>query len=448
MENVIESSKPKKKSKNIKKTKSIKNGTPKNGANLNPLKVNEMPMPQRFFAAQHPIDRYEPKIKTKRSPVFATCVPYLTNSGLSMDWCRSYKSLQGLLGSTSVEVMVPDEDVATARNKCVEQALTLGADYLFFLGSDVLCPPDTISKMLARDKDIVTGIYWTKAWPTRPYIWRGDGMAGPYMDWKFGEFFKIQYCGVDATMIKADVFKNLSEPWFSTDWNYDDQVGPQGSTTEDFYFYEKAAQAGYEFWCDSSIQAIHQDRHTNQMFGLTNDMMQMMDVGKYKDLKVAKVADVRLGGDVPLDISLKVKDDGIFHRFDVREEKKPDFRSEPSRIASETGIYDFVHFDNIFEYYEEKRVIHILRECLRIVKEGGEFRIRIPDPACFEWNNPNVYKFKCGLDEQKFNKLLKLTKMVKNVKCEKRDQDGELEFTGNIKLNRKWEILRETMENG
>ena len=40
MENVIESSKPKKKSKNIKKTKSIKNGTHKNLANLNHLKVN------------------------------------------------------------------------------------------------------------------------------------------------------------------------------------------------------------------------------------------------------------------------------------------------------------------------------------------------------------------------------------------------------------------------
>ena len=59
-----------------------------------------------------------------------------------------------------------------------------------------------------------------------------------------------------------------------------------------------------------------------------------------------------------------------------------------------------------------------------------------------------VYKFKCGLDEEKFNKLMKLTKMVKSVKCEYRDEEGTMQFNGTIKTNRKWEILKETMENG
>ena len=96
------------------KNKTLKNGVAKNGVKNGNLGVNDMPNPERFLAFQHAIDRYEPKIKTKRSPVFATCVPYLTNTGLSMDWCRSYKGLQGLLGSSSVEVMVPNEDVANA----------------------------------------------------------------------------------------------------------------------------------------------------------------------------------------------------------------------------------------------------------------------------------------------------------------------------------------------
>ena len=417
------------------------------GAIVENLKQTQMPDPGRYFAFQQPFDRYIPKVKLKRSPVFATCVPYLTNTGLSMDWCRSFKGIQGMLGCTSVEILVPDKDVATARNICVQQALQAGAEYIFFLGSDVLVPPDSLSRLVARDKDIVTGVYWTKAWPTRPYIWRGDGMAGAYMDWKYGEFFKIQYCGVDATMIKADVFKNLSEPWFSTDWNYDDQVGPQGSTTEDFYFYEKAAQAGYEFWCDSSIQAIHQDRNTNQMFGLTSDMRQMMEIGKYTDLMVDKVADVRLDGEVPLDMALMVKDDGIFHRFDVREEKQPDFRSEPTRLPSETGVYDFVNIDNVFEYFEEEQVIRILRECLRIIKTGGKFRITVPNPEKLDWKNSGTYKFKCGLDCDKFYKLLKLTKMAKGVKHTYTDNDERLQITGKIRTNRKWEILKEPMQN-
>jgi SAM-dependent methyltransferase len=432
-----------------KNPKISKNGKANKKALERKLGVNDMPkQDQKFYAFQSEVGKYEPKIKHKRSPVFAICIPYLTKAKVSMDWARGYKGIQGLLGCTSIEVLVADQDVATARNMCVRQALDAGADYCLFIGSDVLPPGDILSRLLAHGKDISTGVYWTKAFPTRPYIWRGDGMAGPYMDWKYGEFFKIQYSGVDAALINCDVFRNLSEPWFSTDWNYDDSAGPQGTTTEDFYFYEKAAQAGYDFWCDSAVQCLHQDRNTGAMFGLTSDMVQMMNHVQPNDDKLEKIADIRLDGETPLSLSLRIGDKGVFHRFDIREEMNPDFRCDPTRLAAKSGTYDLIHIDNVIEYFEEKQVIHILRECFRIVKPHGEFELQIPDPTKMDYLDPKTYKYKCGITKEQIIKLIKLTKMAIKVECETNEESNVIRVKGKIKTNRKWEILKEEMEIG
>ena len=434
---VKKSVKPKTKSKKIKK-ESIENGVAKT------LDTNDMPQKQtqRHFAMMDPLNRYTPKVKMGRNPVYAICVPYITKAKVSMDWSRCYKGLQGLLGSTAVEILVPDKTVAEARNECVRQALAQNVSHIFFLGSDVLPPGVIISKLLSHEKDIITGVYWTKGHPSRPYIWRGNGLRGPYMDWKYGELFKIQYCGVDCTLINADVFRNMSEPWFSTDWNYDDTAPPSGITTEDFYFYEKAAQLGYEFWCDSSMQCIHQDRDTLQMYGLTSDMMQMMFLEEHKGADKKMVADVRLDSDTPMELSLMVPDDGIIHRFDMREDMAPDFRADPISLPAKNGTYDYLHADNVLEYYEEEVVVKVLRELLRIVKVDGEFKIIVPDVKKWDFKNREFYKYKCGIDEQRFLKLFNRTKMVKGLKVEKGGDSNTIIATGKIKTNRTWEILR------
>ena len=206
------------------------------------------------------------------APLIAVGIP--TWGRVSVKWAQALSHLGFPLGSSKADIFIENEKIGAARNQIVKKALEINSQYVFFLGDDVHIPPNTIVQLLSRDVDMVTGVYWTKGYPTRPYLWRGL-QKGEYLDWTAGEFFKVDFSGVDCTLIKTDVFKNIPYPWFSTDWVWnEDQEVPSEIATEDFYFYLKAKKAGYDLWADTSIQCAHEDRDSGMMFTLTMDMPQ------------------------------------------------------------------------------------------------------------------------------------------------------------------------------
>src|SRR3990167_7786312 len=48
------------------------------------------------------------------------------------------------------------------RNYIAAQAVKNGSEYLFFVDDDQIVPKDTLERLLARNKDIVGGVYMTK----------------------------------------------------------------------------------------------------------------------------------------------------------------------------------------------------------------------------------------------------------------------------------------------
>ena len=446
--------------KNIKKTKkdSPKKIKDKKGIALDPAfkslikgDVGDVQQDSPFFVADpsHAWNRYEPKFsmsdKDKRFPLICLCLPVLTNSSVSIDWAIAFRRLGGMLGCGIAEVFMFDEKVDDARNNCVRQSLASGADYTFFLGSDVICPSDVISRLYERNVDMACGVYWTKQWPTQPYIWNEKGIKGPYTDWKVGEFFKVQYSGVDCILINNDVFRAMEEPWFDCNWSYTDSAPPMGITTEDFYFYHKAAELGYDLWCDSGIQCLHQDRHTRQLFGLTTEMKQAEHI--YKDVKkVKKVADFRLRDTTPMHLGEMVSQGGELHRFDIRPKVKPDYRTNLTSIPAKTGTYDYINADNALEFFQKDQLKRTLREWFRVIKVGGEFSISVPNIDYYQGSD-KLFEFNCGFSPESLIKLITSTKMVSDVKvaC----TNTNLIANGTIKTNRKWEILdsRERLDN-
>ena len=139
-------------------------------------------------------------------------IPHLSKSKVSIDWAMNYKKLHGMLGCTGGEIIVRDLPIADARNEIVRQALECGADYIFFLGDDVIAPADSMHRLWCHNKDMVCGVYWSRTYPSTPYLWRDKGKKGPYMDWKYGEVFPVDYSGVDCVLIKTEVFKKMKEP--------------------------------------------------------------------------------------------------------------------------------------------------------------------------------------------------------------------------------------------
>jgi hypothetical protein len=199
--------------------------------------------------------------KYKVNPLVVIGLPTLGHHPLSWEWTDSYMSIALPLGAAVWKLRIEGQKIADARNQIVVEALKVNADYVLFIGDDVLVPPNIFDLLYRHREDIVTGVYWTKGAVPYPYLWRNE-LDGPFTAWKAGEYFEIDWCGVDATLIKADVFRTMEPPWFSHEWVFEQgqQVNP--IATEDLYFYAKAKKLGYRVWADTAAQCGHQDRET------------------------------------------------------------------------------------------------------------------------------------------------------------------------------------------
>lgn len=288
--------------------------------------------------------------------------------GISIEWAGMWAGIQTPLGSVVSRHNVMDKVIDIARNDIVDHALEIGAEWIFFIADDVFVPSDAIMKMIDKQKEIVTGVYWTKEYPTNPYIWRG--LEGSYKDWKMGEFFEIDFAGCDCLLVHNSVFRKIGYPYFSRDWTwFRDKSGvatpPSAMNTEDFYFYAKAKDAGYKVWCDSSILCKHQDRRTGKFYGLLPDMPQF--TGKKEidsgDNLVAVIGDI------------KQHINGTHVRIGNDERDNPDIRSDIKSIAVDDSSYDVVAVTNQLEKQRASDVATCLNEWIRILKLNGKLII-------------------------------------------------------------------------
>jgi len=172
---------------------------------------------------------------------------------------------------TSWRVRVTDKDPDTgkflrtpaARERLVEECLKEdNSKYIFFVDSDVYLPPRTFARLLQSNKDIVTGIYWTKSDPPEPVIYK-DLHMGPYFDFPEKSIFELEAAGLGCCLIKTDVFQHIPQPWFS--YKMDD-IGGEINVTEDFYFFIKAKKYGYPLWCNSNVLCKHLKEKLPQKF--------------------------------------------------------------------------------------------------------------------------------------------------------------------------------------
>lgn len=322
------------------------------------------------------------------NPLIALAIP--TWGKVSINWARALRHMGGPLGCNMMDLApVVGKPIAEARNELMTNAVAEGCDFLFFLGDDVLVPPDTLHRLLQRMWDdpnlhLVTGVYWTKTWPTAPYIWRGI-QRGPYYDWKHGEFFEVDYAGCDCLLVRlSPQVKELGPEWFSTDWSWEEE--PAGSvpmlSTEDFYFYTKTRKVGLKLWCDTQVQCVHEDRASGAQFGLTDEMPQF--TGKEPELPEAKTDEAPLVKLAELGCGLESpyfgRPDRVkVVRFDANESVKPDYRCDLRNIPVVDESFDVVHSRHVLEHFGRSDVMRALREWTRILRVGGEMRLSVPN---------------------------------------------------------------------
>lgn len=150
--------------------------------------------------------------------------------------------------------------VYTSRNDLAQQAIKMGADYIFWLDSDMAFEADTLKQMLKTMEenklDMLSGVYYRRNPPYTPVLFnRLETSDEEKVD--FSEFekipegiFEVGGCGFGCVLMKTDVLISVLGR-FRTFFN------PMKGAGEDLAFCIRARECGYKIYADSSISLGH-----------------------------------------------------------------------------------------------------------------------------------------------------------------------------------------------
>lgn len=128
-----------------------------------------------------------------------------------------------------------------------------GFDYLFSVDHDVTFPPDTLKKLLAHDRDLVSGVYRQRLEPEQLEIYDLNQVRMSYSEIYNNPLVQIGGCGFGCVLVKREVFVSIGYPQFE----YHPALNHNDAFSEDTDFCKKAMGKGYTLWCDPSILCGH-----------------------------------------------------------------------------------------------------------------------------------------------------------------------------------------------
>ena len=303
---------------------------------------------------------------------------------VNLNYVMMFKALTPPINFNTVFHIIEGKPVADAREEMCEHAINIGARYLFFLGDDMIVPPHTLRQLVMRmennkDLAVVGGIYCSKSDPPAPLVFRGNGQ-GSYWEWKIGEFFEVTGLGMDCTLIRLDILKNLSKPWFKTldTDQFKDGINNAEQWTEDIYFCKKVIEeTNSKVYADATVICEHWNFNERKYYTLPKDSMPMQRIS-INGLK--KAIDIGCG---PIDRSQEPPFTG-YHltRADIRENCNPDYRCDVRELPFADKSFDRVFSSHVLEHFNRSEWESVLSEWIRLIKPDGDLLLYLPN---IEW---------------------------------------------------------------
>lgn len=136
-------------------------------------------------------------------------------------------------------------DIAGNRERIAERALDIGAEWLFWLDTDQVFPPDALARLIERDLPVVGCNYARRGDPTSPTagiyekgvevpVWTDEDKA------RKGVVEQAHYMGLGVCLMRADVLHSIERPWFKP-------------PHEDVHFFGKLLGTGLRFFVDHAL---------------------------------------------------------------------------------------------------------------------------------------------------------------------------------------------------
>lgn len=205
---------------------------------------------------------------TRIVPPVVLAVGIPTRGFIRDTFWRAYQALQlprsaGPVVGATHQFSPASYNVAEARNVITKAAMDADprVTHVFMLDDDMVPPPDTVTRLLARDLPIVGALCHSRAAPYQPILYRRHGPApedgfGFVYDYPRGELIEVDGTGAAALLVKREVFESVGRRFGAGRWWATDH--PVGSGAgEDLSFCARAKECGFGVYVDTSLEVGH-----------------------------------------------------------------------------------------------------------------------------------------------------------------------------------------------
>lgn len=198
------------------------------------------------------------------------------------EWAIAMQAISWPVNMSVMQSVVADSPVDKARELICEQALIVGAPYVWFVDDDTVPPSNALRMLLFTleqhpEAAAIGGIYCIRDEPPSPLVLK-EGGSGINWDWKVGEVFETWGIGAGCLLIRTEALKKLPKPWFKFIDVALGEDGFQGPVPvnrfyvgEDVYFCNKLQKAGYKILAHGGVLCDHYDTDTGKIYRLPKD---------------------------------------------------------------------------------------------------------------------------------------------------------------------------------
>lgn len=191
--------------------------------------------------------------RTQRKPRVGVCVPTrdLLHAAFAFDLCRMLQH-SSMIGIDAMPHFCMGTLIVNQRENLVDMARDAGSTHILWLDSDMMFPPDTLSRLLAHGLPVVAANYPTRQYPHKTVAYRQVGDWTSYVthgDQHGPDLIEVEAMGMGCMLVDMDVCNAMQRPLFQTTWveSSADHMG------EDFYFCRKARDLGYKIMVDGEL---------------------------------------------------------------------------------------------------------------------------------------------------------------------------------------------------
>lgn len=144
------------------------------------------------------------------------------------------------------------------RNQLIEGAKQNNCSHVLFLDTDHVHHLETIPKLLSCERSIVSGLSFMRTPPYEPVMFKGEiNNYETITEWEKDSVIEVDSVGAASLLVDMKVFENIEYPYFQFWKNPSDDPSLYPVIGEDVVFCNKAKEAGYKIYVDTSCTNQH-----------------------------------------------------------------------------------------------------------------------------------------------------------------------------------------------